>query len=117
MKSVENIFPPPVMALPEADIPIPGITAYLSQAKSHQVIFMHFSQDVDLPEHAHAEQWGIVLEGSITLTIGGEPRTYGQGQRYFIPAGMPHSGRIHAGYADITYFNQPDRYQTKEEKK
>lgn len=115
MKPTHEIFPPPITALPQADIPLAGVTAYLSQAATHQLVFMHFSQDVELPEHSHAEQWGIVLEGQITLTIDGQTRTYRAGERYFIPAGVPHSGRIHAGYADITFFNQPDRYSIKEE--
>ncbi len=107
------VFPDPILKLPEADIPLEGITAYLSQADTHQVIFMSFEKDVDLPEHAHAAQVGFVLEGRIDLTIGGDTRTYTRGDRYTIPAGIPHSGRIYAGYADITFFDQPDRYHTK----
>jgi len=110
------LFPDPIFKLPEADIPLPGISAYLSQAADHQVIFMSFSQDIDLAEHAHAAQWGIVLEGRIDLTIGGQPNTFRHGDRYFIPAGVLHSGKIYAGYADITYFDQPDRYRVKQPK-
>ncbi|KAA3642770.1 MAG: cupin domain-containing protein [Chloroflexi bacterium] len=108
-----NIFPGPIQALPSADIPLDGVTAFLSQSNSHQIIFMHFDEEVELTEHAHEAQWGIVLEGSITLTIDGHTRTYTKGDRYFIPAGVLHSGKIHAGYADITFFNEPDRYAIK----
>lgn len=111
---IEGVFPEPVRNLPLADIPLEGCTAYLSQAADHQILFMHFSQEVELPEHAHAAQWGIVLEGRITLTIGGDTHTYEKGERYFIPAGTPHSARIQAGYADMTYFDQPDRYAAKD---
>ena len=111
---IEGIFPEPVRNLPLADILLKGCTAYLSQADEHQVLFMHFSQDVEVPEHAHAAQWGVVLEGRITLNIAGDARTYVKGERYFIPAGVPHSGFIHAGYADMTYFDQPDRYAVKD---
>lgn len=106
-------FPEPILNLPKADIPIKGIKAYLSQAENHQIIFMEFSEDVDLPEHAHESQWGIVLEGKIELVIDGVNYTYAKGDRYFIPKGVKHSGKIFAGYADITYFNQKDRYGTK----
>ena len=108
-----NLFPPPVLQLPEADIPLPGIRAYLSQGPSHQIIFMEFAEETDLPEHAHAGQWGVVLEGRIDLVIGGRPQTFQKGDRYFIPAGVPHSGKIYAGYADMTYFDQADRYKAK----
>jgi quercetin dioxygenase-like cupin family protein len=110
---MSEIFPEPVRRLPEADIPIKGITAYLSQGAGHQIIFMEFSEDVELPEHAHESQWGIVLEGRIDLTIGGIRRTYSKGDRYFIPGGTVHSGKIYAGYADVTFFDQADRYPIK----
>ncbi len=108
-----TIFPEPVIQLPQADIPVPGVTAYLSQSDTHQIIFMEFSQDVEIGEHSHESQWGIVLEGQIDLTINGVKNTYHKGDRYFIPKGTPHAAKIHAGYADITYFNQVDRYPIK----
>jgi len=110
---VTDIFPEPIRNLPQADIPLKGITAYLSQAEDHQIIFMEFKEDVDLPEHSHNAQWGIVLEGMIELIIDGKKNNFTKGDRYFIPDGVKHSGRIYAGYADITFFNQKDRYKTK----
>lgn len=111
--SQESLFPDPITQLPEAAVPLKGVRAYLSQADSHQIMFMEFDEDVELSEHAHAAQVGIVLEGKIELTIGGESRTYTKGDRYFIPDGVAHSGKIHAGYADVTFFNEPDRYPRK----
>lgn len=108
---MEPIFPEPVTKLPQAQIPLNGIKAFLSQGVSHQIIFMEFSEDVDLPEHAHESQWAIVLEGKIELTIDGETRIFQKGDRYFIPKGIKHSGKIYAGYADITFFDQKDRYK------
>ncbi|PKN32511.1 MAG: cupin domain-containing protein [Deltaproteobacteria bacterium HGW-Deltaproteobacteria-19] len=90
-----------------------GINAYLSQSDTHQIIFMEFEKDVDLPEHSHAAQVGIVLEGRIDLVIGGRKATYSKGDRYYIPKGVLHSGKIYSGYADITFFDQPDRYSRK----
>lgn len=108
-----DIFPEPVLSLTEADIPIKGVKAYLSQGDNHQIIFMAFSQDADLPEHEHESQWGVVFEGKIELVINGEKRLYVKGDRYFIPNGVRHSGKIFAGYADMTYFAQKDRYGCK----
>ncbi|HMB23734.1 MAG TPA: cupin domain-containing protein [Anaerolineales bacterium] len=112
---MNDIFPEPIRNLPQADIPLKGLRAYLSQADGHQIIFMEFSDDIDLPEHAHAGQWGIVLEGRIDLVIAGVKHTFSRGDRYFIPEGVRHSGKIHAGYADITFFDQADRYPVKKE--
>jgi hypothetical protein len=72
-----------------------------------------FEKDADLPEHAHAAQVGIVLEGKIELVIGGEKQCFTKGNRYYIPEGVKHSGKIYAGYADITFFNEPNRYLAK----
>ena len=110
---VENLFPEPIVNLPQADMPFANYEAYLSQGEDHQIIFMRFNEDIDLPEHIHESQWGIVLEGKIELTIGGVKGTYGKGDRYFIAKNVPHSGKIFAGYADITFFNQSDRYRAK----
>ena len=108
-----EIFPEPIRNLPEADIPLDGLKAYISQADSHQILFMEFGKDVEIPEHSHESQWGIVLEGRIDLTIEGVERTYTKGDRVFIPKGARHSGRIHAGYADVSFFNESDRYKRK----
>lgn len=110
---MSEIFPQPIRDLPEADIPLEGVKGYLSQSDSHQIIFMEFGTDVDLPEHSHAAQIGIVLEGKIELTIDGQRAVLTKGDRYYIPAGVTHSGKIQAGYADITFFDEPNRYSRK----
>jgi len=110
---MNNVFPEPITKLPEADIPLGGLTAYLSQSDTHQILFMQFEKDVEVRAHSHAAQLGIVLEGMIELTIGGEKQTFTKGDRYYIPEGVEHAGKIHAGYADVTFFNQPDRYSKK----
>jgi quercetin dioxygenase-like cupin family protein len=110
---MSTLFQQPIRDLPEADIPLEGIKAYLSQSDSHQIIFMEFEKEVILPEHAHAAQIGFVLEGKIELTVGGEKFTYAKGDRYYIPEGVAHSGKIFAGYADITFFDEPNRYTPK----
>jgi quercetin dioxygenase-like cupin family protein len=74
---------------------------------------MEFEEDVDLPEHSHAAQVGFVLEGKIELVINRERKVYIKGDRYYIPEGIPHSGKIHAGYADITFFDDSERYSKK----
>ncbi len=110
---MSKIFPKFIADLPEADIPIKGINAFLSQGLNHQIIFMEFSENVDVAEHFHESQWGIVLEGKIDLIIDGVKNTFIKGDRYFIPENVSHSAKIYAGYADITFFNQEDRYKEK----
>lgn len=111
---MKSIFPKPICNLPEADISLSGIKAFLSQAENHQIIFMEFEKDVDLPEHSHAAQVGIVIKGKIDLLFSDELRTYQKGDIYYIPSGVKHSGKIYAGYADVTFFDEADRYRPKQ---
>ena len=110
---ISEVFPKPILSLPEADVPLEGVKAYLSQSINHQIIFMEFEKDVSVPEHSHEAQWGIILEGQIDLVIDGKLYTYSKGDRYFIPKGVKHSAMIYAGYRDLTFFNQKDRYMPK----
>ncbi|MGD8719467.1 MAG: cupin domain-containing protein [Candidatus Zixiibacteriota bacterium] len=111
--SNEPVFADMITGLPEADVPIPGVRAYLFQGEDKQLVFMEFTEDVDVPEHSHAAQWGAVLKGEITLTIGGETKTYRPGDAYCVPADVPHRARIAAGSCLQDMFDQPDRYQSK----
>ena len=110
---MSEIFPEPIRNLPQADIPFDGITAYLSQADNHQILFMKFNEDVEVPEHSHEAQWGVVVAGKIDLKIDGVERTYSKGDSVFIPKGAKHSAKIYAGYADVSFFNQKNRYKAK----
>ena len=109
-----EIFPEPIRSLPEADIPLSGLKAYLSQSDDHQILFMQFDEDAEIPEHSHESQWGVVLEGKVDLVVEGVQRTYRKGDRVFVPKGSKHSAKIYAGYADISFFNQKDLYKKKQ---
>lgn len=113
MDAVKLLFPEPILELPEADISLNGLKAFISQGNDHQILFMEFSEDIEIPEHNHEAQWGIVLEGKIDIIIEGKKQQYTKGGRYFIPSGVKHSVKIYAGYADITFFNHKDRYLAK----
>ena len=106
-------FPEIITSLPEADMPFEGIEAYLLQGEKQKVIFMSFDEDVEVPEHAHEEQWAVVLEGEIEVTIGGKTEVCRRGDTYYIPKDVVHSARVKKGYKDITFFNQRDRYKVK----
>lgn len=110
---MSKVFPDPIIHLPEGDLPFPGVKAYISQAANHQIIFMEFSEDVEIPAHAHSAQWAVVLEGRIDMIIDGQAYSCQKGDRYFIPAGTVHSAKIYAGYADVTFFAEPHRYSQK----
>lgn len=66
-----------------------------------------------MPEHSHEAQWGIVVAGKVDLTIDGVERIYSKGDSVFIPKGVKHSAKIHAGYADVSFFNEKGWYKAK----
>ncbi len=109
----EDFFPDIITNLQEANIPVEGVRAYLLQGINEQILFMTFNNDVEVPEHTHEAQWGVVLDGEIELTIEGKKYIVKKGNTYFIPKGVKHSAKIKKGYKDITLFNQKDRYEVK----
>ena len=105
-----DFYPEIITSLPQADIPIDGISSWLLQGESRQVVFMSFDKDVCVPEHSHEAQWGVVLDGESELTIAGKLHRLRKGDTYYIPKDVPHSAQLKAGYKDVTLFNQKDRY-------
>ncbi|MFQ6122824.1 MAG: cupin domain-containing protein [Dehalococcoidales bacterium] len=107
-------FPSFVRNLPEADLPFDGLRGWLLQSDSGQVLFNESNLEVLVPDHSHGEQWGIVIDGKIEMTIGGQTMTYRRGDTYFIPAGAIHRARIYAGFRAVDYFADLSRYRPKE---
>lgn len=109
----EFAFPQPIQALPEADISFRGIRGWLLQGSSGQVVFMDIAPIGEVPPHAHGAQWGVVVEGEMLLTIGGETRTYRKGDSYYIPAGVVHSALFKSRVFVVDFFADADRYRPK----
>lgn len=107
----EPFFPPFIRALPEPDSPLAGLDARMLQTADGIAMFYELPGGVAVPEHAHGAQWGVVLEGQVDFTIGGETRTYVRGDTYTIEAGVAHSAVIHPGFVGIDVFADGDRYQ------
>lgn len=108
-----NYFPDIITKLPSADIPLDGITSYILQGENHQLVFMDFCKDAEVPEHSHEAQWEVVLDGEINLTMEGNKHTYKKGDTFYIPKDIKHSASVKNNYKSIALFNQKDRYKTK----
>lgn len=57
---------------------------------------MEFGNDVEIAEHSHEAQWGVVLAGEIELFIEDEKFIFRKGDTYFIPAGAKRRRNIPA---------------------
>ncbi len=108
-------FPDFIQALPGIEVPFPDDVVQISVVRSDDalVAFFSFLKDMELPPHSHGAQWGTVVEGEITLTIGGVTNIYKAGDSYSIPAGIEHGALIKAGTRAIDVFEQADRYPIK----
>ncbi len=112
MKQIQE-FPDFVRQLPELDLPIPGARGWLLQGESNQIAFAEFSEQVEVPEHTHAEQWEFAIAGKVTLHRGGKSTEYGPGESFFLAALEPHGATVQAGYKAMIIFNEAERYRAK----
>jgi quercetin dioxygenase-like cupin family protein len=106
-------FPETITRLPEADIPLPGVRGWISQAADHQIVFFDLPPGQEIPLHSHGEQWGIVVEGEMELTISGDTQRYAPGDSYHIPAGAVHGAKCLSHLRAIDVFADADRYAAK----
>jgi quercetin dioxygenase-like cupin family protein len=107
-------FPEFIRGLPAPDSPLEGLRAWLLRDERALAMFYELPDGVEVPAHAHGAQWGVVLEGSVEFTIGGETTTYRRGDTYFVPDGVEHAAVISPGYVGIDVFADADRYQARD---
>ncbi len=102
-----------IKTLPEVELPLSGVTGWLSQGENHQIVFFEIEAGCEVPPHSHGPQWGIVVEGEMELTIAGETRHYAQGDSYFVPAGAVHGAKFLTKFRAIDVFGDVDRYSAR----
>ena len=103
-------FPDFIRALPTVDSPLP-LRGWMLRDDGGLAMFYELPDGCTVPEHAHGAQWGVVLEGTVEFTIGGETRIYGRGDTFSIGDGVAHSAVISPGYRGIDVFADADRYR------
>lgn len=108
-----NEFPACIMSLPEADTNFDGVRGWIAQGGQTQVVFFDIEAGGVVPPHSHGEQWGIVVDGEIEFTIGGETKVYRKGDTYHIPAGVEHSAKFRTHFRCIDFFPDPARHKAK----
>jgi quercetin dioxygenase-like cupin family protein len=110
---MQKIFPDFIKNLPEANISFKGIKGWLLQGNDRQVVFLEIDPIGEVTKHSHGEQWGIVVEGEMELTIGEVTKTYRKGDYYHIPARTVHSAVFRKKTLAVDVFADKHRYQAK----
>lgn len=106
-------FPDFIRSLPEADLPFEGLRGWLQNGERGQLLFIETEAELEVAEHSHGNQWGIVVAGEMELTIGGETAIFRQGDSYYVPAGVKHGAVLRAGFRALDFFEGRERYQPK----
>jgi len=108
-------FPEFIRSLPQVDSPLASLRGWMLRTGQGLAMFYEIPDGVEVPEHAHGAQWGVVLQGSVEFTIGGETRTYRRGDAYYVPDAVAHSAVISPGFVGIDVFADADRYRARGE--
>lgn len=112
---VKESFPEILLSLPKADLPFSGVEGWIAQGKDFQIIFFEIEANEVLPPHSHSAQWGIVIEGELSLIIAGKTKKYSKGDSYFIPEGVIHEAKVLTHFRALDFFAEPKRYKIKPE--
>jgi quercetin dioxygenase-like cupin family protein len=107
-------YPDMIRNLPEIDINLEGVRGWLLQGGDMQVVFFDIQPVGVVPPHSHCAQWGMMLEGEMSLTIGDETKVYRKGDWYYIPEGTVHSANFLTRVNVIDIFDAPDRYKARQ---
>jgi quercetin dioxygenase-like cupin family protein len=98
-------FPETIRRLPKANLA--GADVFVHDAGTTQILFIEVPPDhgpVTVPTHTHDAEWGIVVEGRISMTFHDRTETHVAGSTHWIPAQVPHSFEFASGTCSIHYF-------------
>lgn len=89
--------------------PAPGVEVRLVAGGHLMTCWITLAPETDLPLHEHPnEQIGVVVEGRIRVTVGGETRQLGPGGAYVVPPNVRHGGSTGAeGCRLVESFSPP----------
>lgn len=69
----------------------PGVTARIATGEKIMFSLITLGPDAVVPEHSHPhEQMGMMVSGTMRLTVAGDARTLSGHEIYLVPGGVPH---------------------------
>ncbi len=100
--------------LPEAASGVSSdLSGWVLNGEKSQVVFWEVKKGFSVSGHSHPhDEWGIIVTGSCSLTIGDETKNYSAGQEFFVPSGVEHYCTMSDNYRAIDFFASPDWIKT-----
>lgn len=89
--------------------PLAGIEMQLMLGEAMMANWVRIAPNTEMPAHQHPhEQLGVMLEGTLELTMGDQTRLLRPGMAYTVPGGVVHSARSGAdGCLVLDVFSPP----------
>ena len=79
--------------------------AFRLAAEGCDVLFATYPAGTVIETHTHeTTNVGVITQGTMIITIGGEERRYGVGDWYEVAAGTPHSARTEEDTSEIEFW-------------
>ena len=95
-------FPNRLRKLPRFDGPF---DAFKLEANGCEVLMASYPAGTVLETHTHESyNVGVITQGAMIITVGGEERRYGVGEWYELEAGTPHSARTEVNTSEIEFW-------------
>lgn len=104
------MYPDWISELPLVDVDFPGAEGRLISGESGQVVLWKFDKGGSVSAHKHGPQMGIVLCGSVSLTVEGISNTWEKGEVFTIGNQETHSAVLAPGTCVIEIFKERDRH-------
>ena len=78
----------------------PGVTAKIASGERMMLSLVTLAPGAVVPTHSHPhEQMGMMVSGTLEITIEGETRVLSGSGMYFVPGGVPHAAKAGPGGA------------------
>lgn len=90
--------------------PVPGCRLRTPHGRHLMLSYLEMDDGAEVPLHSHPhEQGGVLLSGTIVLTIGDETRRVTPGSLFLIPSNVPHRAVAVGGPATVLDVFSPVR--------
>jgi quercetin dioxygenase-like cupin family protein len=88
----------------------PGIRSYLAWGEKLMFSLVYLEPNTAIGRHRHEhEQMGLVLEGTLEITVGSESRVLSTGDAYVVASNVEHNARTFGESAQVLDAFAPPR--------